>query len=180
MMEIPPATLLAQHRALSTSQRQAIGRAVAKAPHVDRALLEALMSRETNMRNITGDGGHGRGIVQADDRFQEAFLRSVKGCDSGTNDPKYRSAWPKGLVPTIAAGAIFATRTLEANVGECIREGVHDGDRLFVAVAGYNRGLHGAILAYKQGGGRAADAGTANGNYATDVLERAAYLRKHT
>jgi hypothetical protein len=131
------------------------------------------------MRNITGDGGHGRGIVQADDRYQEAFLRGTKGCRSGESTPIYESAWPKGRVPTIGAGAAFAVRTLEANVAECKREGVHDGDRLFVAVAGYNRGLHGAIMAYKQGGRHKAEAGTANGNYATDVLERAAYLRKH-
>jgi hypothetical protein len=71
-------------------------------------------------------------------------------------------------------------RVIEANVGECIREGIPDGERLFVAVAAYNRGLHGAIMAYKQGGRRRVDAVTANGNYATDVLERAAYLRSHT
>jgi hypothetical protein len=179
-VNISGADLLREHRALSGPARQAMGRAAAKSPHVDRALVEALASRETNMRNITGDGGHGRGMFQADDRYQEHFLRSVKGCDNGTSTPSHKSAWPKGLVPTISAGAIFAVRTLEANVAECIRAGVHDGDRLFVAVAGYNRGLHGAITAYKQGGRRKADAGTANGNYAADVLERAAYLRSHT
>jgi hypothetical protein len=68
--------LLRQHEALSGPARQAMGRAAAKAPHVDRALVEALASRETNMRNIVGDGGHGRGMFQADDRYQEAWLRS--------------------------------------------------------------------------------------------------------
>jgi hypothetical protein len=179
-MQISSADLLRQHEGLSGPARQAIGRAAAKAPHVDRALVEALASRETNMRNITGDGGHGRGMWQADDRWQEVWLRSVRGCENGTSTPSHPNAWPKGLVPTISAGAMFAVRTLEANVGECVREGVRDGDRLFVAVAAYNRGLHGAITAYKQGGRRRVDAVTANGNYATDVLERAAYLRSHT
>lgn len=178
-MEIATTQLLRQYRELSGPARQALGRAAAKGVHVDKALLAAMASRETNMRNITGDGGHGRGMWQADDRYQEAFLRSVPGCDDGTSTPSHPSAWPKGLVPTISAGAMFAVRTIEANIAECKREGVHDGDRLFVAVAGYNRGLHGAITAYKQGGRRRVDAGTANGNYATDVLERAAYLRKH-
>jgi hypothetical protein len=179
-MNISTHDLLRQHEALSGPARQAMGRAAAKAPHVDRALVEALASRETNMRNIVGDGGHGRGMFQADDRYQEAWLRSVKGCDNGTSTPTHKSAWPKGLVPTISAGAMFAVRVIEANVGECIREGIPDGERLFVAVAAYNRGLHGAIMAYKQGGRRRVDAVTANGNYATDVLERAAYLRSHT
>lgn len=179
-MNIAASVLLRQHGTLSLKARTAIGRAASKAPHVDRALLEALMSRETNMRNITGDGGHGRGIVQADDRYQEAFLRSTRGCETGTSTPTHPSAWPKGLVPTISAGAAFAVRTLEANVAECKREGVHEGDRLFVAVAAYNRGLHGAISAYKRGGRAEADRGTAHGDYAADVLGRAAYIREHT
>jgi hypothetical protein len=31
-------------------------------------ILMAIASRETNMRNIIGDGGHGYGIMQIDDR----------------------------------------------------------------------------------------------------------------
>jgi soluble lytic murein transglycosylase-like protein len=31
-------------------------------------VLLAIASRETNMRNIIGDGGHGYGIMQIDDR----------------------------------------------------------------------------------------------------------------
>jgi hypothetical protein len=177
-MNITAAQLRKQHESLSPAAKRAITVAVRPAPHVDRALLEALMSRETNMRNVIGDGGHGRGIVQADDRYQEAWLRSVKGCRNGESTPVYDTAWPKGRVPTISAGAKFAVQTLEANVAEAKREGVRDGDRLFVAVAGYNRGLHGAIGAYKQGGRRAVDAGTAHGDYATDVLDRAETLRK--
>lgn len=32
-------------------------------------LLHAVGSRETNLRNIIGDGGHGHGVFQLDDRF---------------------------------------------------------------------------------------------------------------
>lgn len=33
------------------------------------ALLYAVASRETNMRNVVGDGGHGHGVFQLDDRY---------------------------------------------------------------------------------------------------------------
>lgn len=33
------------------------------------ALLYAVGSRETNLRNVVGDGGHGHGVFQLDDRF---------------------------------------------------------------------------------------------------------------
>jgi hypothetical protein len=40
---------------------------------------EILISRETNMRNIIGDGGHGYGIMQIDDRsFPGNPLRSTE------------------------------------------------------------------------------------------------------
>lgn len=32
-------------------------------------LLHAVGSRETNLRNVVGDGGHGHGVFQLDDRF---------------------------------------------------------------------------------------------------------------
>ena len=34
-------------------------------------LLHAVASRETNMRNIRGDGGHGHGVFQLDDRWHQ-------------------------------------------------------------------------------------------------------------
>ena len=36
-------------------------------------LMLAIASRETNMRNINGDGGHGRGVFQIDDRYHQGF-----------------------------------------------------------------------------------------------------------
>ncbi len=36
----------------------------------------AIASRETNMRNIVGDGGHGYGIMQIDDRSYPDWCHS--------------------------------------------------------------------------------------------------------
>lgn len=178
VVRVTPADLRHEHNNLSTAALAAINRAAAPAPHVDAAMLMALASRETNMRNVVGDSGHGRGMWQADDRWQEVWLKTHRGCKSGTSIPIYRDAWAKGRVLTISDGAKFATLTLEANVSACIRENVRNGDRMFVAVAAWNMGLHGALVAYKRGGRSAVDAGTTHKDYATDVFERLVYLRR--
>jgi hypothetical protein len=65
-MRIPAATLLAQYRRASRDW-----------PFIDalelhhglpRGLLYAVGSRETNLTDKTGDGGHGHGVFQLDDR----------------------------------------------------------------------------------------------------------------
>jgi hypothetical protein len=177
-VKITAATLRRQHDSLSKAAKVALHVAARPCPHVDVALLEALASRETNMKNIIGDGGHGRGMFQADDRWQEHYLRMTPGCRSGSSIPMFPTAWPKGRVPTISSGARFAARTIEANVAEAKRRGVKDGHRLHVAVDGYNCGITGAINAYQHGGLKAADEETTGGDYAPDVLERAATLRR--
>ena len=40
-------------------------------------MMLAIASRETNMRNINGDGGHGRGVFQIDDRYHQGFRASA-------------------------------------------------------------------------------------------------------
>lgn len=178
-MLITRTALHAQAKRLSPPARIAIAAAARPCAHVDVALLKALMSRETNMQNIVGDGGHGRGGWQLDDRFREHELRTMRGCRSGSSIPVFPSAFPKGRVPTISAGAKFAARTIEANIAECKRRGVKDGHRLSVAISGYNAGITGAIDAYMRHGKTpsAADTATTGGNYAADVLERARALR---
>jgi hypothetical protein len=154
-VKITSADLLRQRSALSPAARLAIRRSVRKAPHVDVALAQAVASRETGMRNIVGDGGHGRGMMQIDDRSHG------------------------GRVPTISAGLGYAVALLESNVAECMRRGVHEGHRTAVAVSGYNAGITGAINSYMAHGSTpsAADRATTGGDYAADVLERARVLR---
>ena len=40
-------------------------------PH---GMLLAIASRETGCRNVVGDGGHGRGVFQIDDRWHRDWL----------------------------------------------------------------------------------------------------------
>jgi hypothetical protein len=141
--------------------------------HVDLDMLEALGSRETNLENITGDGGHGRGFVQQDDRFQQDFLHSHKGCANGTNKPIYASALPKGRVPTIFAGSVQAIRIIEANIAYAKEIGVPNGKRMHFALAAYNAGLGGATRGWKEGD---VDKYTAGGDYGIDVIQRRAAL----
>ena len=42
-------------------------------------LMLAVASRETHMKNIRGDGGHGRGVFQIDDRWHPAWLARHAG-----------------------------------------------------------------------------------------------------
>lgn len=167
--------LRSQWNGLSSSARRAIYRAAKGRAHVDAALIAATLSRETNMKNIVGDGGHGRGIGQQDDRWLPDFLASVRGCRSGSSVPIFRSALPKGRVPTISAGVNKVASVLEGNIVEAKRQNVPAGHRTHVGVAGYNEGIGGAIHAYKTHGNP--DVGTTGRDYGADVLERARILR---
>jgi hypothetical protein len=175
-MNITSDTLTRQYKALTFGKRRALRKAAARSPHVDYPLLCAIASRETNMRNIVGDGGHGRGVFQQDDRFQQPFLSATRGCRNGSSIPIYRSALPKGRVPTITAGARRCVNIIEGNIREAERQGVPDGHRLHVALSAYNAGMGGAMKGWRAS--RNPDAETAGGNYGKDVLERAAVLRR--
>jgi hypothetical protein len=59
-------------------------REIGEREQIDPALLVAMAHRETGMRNIVGDSGHGRGIMQIDDRFHADWLKQHKGCASGS------------------------------------------------------------------------------------------------
>ena len=54
-------------------------------------LLLAIASRETNMQDIVGDGGHGRGLFQIDDRFHGDWLAKNGARGAGTT-PRVSSA----------------------------------------------------------------------------------------
>ena len=69
---------------------------------VDPALLAALAAQETGGpgsnggRNIVGDGGHGRGLFQIDDRWH-AFARTAAAMDPGQN-ADYAAGMISGLL----------------------------------------------------------------------------------
>lgn len=113
-------------------------------------LLYALGSRETNLHNVIGDGGHGRGIWQRDDR-------SFDIPDDYLQTPMKQAYDAASLLMGhfVYFGAV--TATAQPNALTC-------------AVAAYNAGRGGVRKAL--GAGKSADSVTTGGDYAVDVLER--------
>ncbi len=110
------------------------------------------MSRETNGRNIVGDGGHGRGLMQIDDRTWGSWLRTHKG----------------GLDPrsNIMKGASILRQNLNYFKGKIAASKVRRA-----AIAAYNAGPGNVLSALRRG--RSADSVTTGGNYSRDVIARA-------
>ncbi len=140
------------------------------ARHVHLPLALAIGSRETNLQNIVGDAGHGRGVFQQDDRFQQVFLRSTPGCIDGTYQVVFPSALESGRVPTLTAGLLRMTEIIVSNFNFATSHGVPKGHRLRFAVAAYNAGPGGALSGFQQHGD--ADRFTAGGDYSADVFAR--------
>jgi hypothetical protein len=144
------------------------------------ALVLAMGSRETNLENIVGDGGHGRGWLQIDDRFFATWLSRHAGCRSGTWRPRFASALPGGRVPTLTHSTLQAIEILHGNVAFAASRKVPPGERMRFAIAAYNAGAGNAIHALSAGD---VDAKTAHGDYSADVLARrdvvARYLKRH-
>lgn len=134
------------------------------------ALVLALGSRETDLRNIVGDQGHGRGWLQIDDRFHPGFLSTHRGCSSGSFTAKFASALPKGRVPTLTAATLFAVQLLRGNMQFARQHGVPKAQVLPFAVAAYNAGAGGALDGFRAG---KVDLKTTGKNYSADVLARA-------
>lgn len=111
----------------------------AKAHGVDVFLLAAIMDREScGGRTLTpegptgtGDNGHGRGLMQIDDRSHEEFIEQVLP----TGKPAWQDAWTN-----IAMGAQILAHALERfkNFPDC-------PDPEIAAVAAYNAG-EGVVL----------------------------------
>src|SRR3954451_14683635 len=76
---------LAQQVALARSRGwlQPIARAE-KRHKLPQGMLLAIASRETNMQDIVGDAGHGRGLFQIDDRFHGDWLAKHGARGAGT------------------------------------------------------------------------------------------------
>jgi hypothetical protein len=119
-------------------------------------LLLAIASRETHCRNVVGDGGHGRGYFQIDDRSHQAFLRR-------------HGALGAGGIPPVREAALYAAQIVADNLRSARKGGVRDRDVLHVALAGYNAGPGNALNCYREGD---CDSKTAHGNYGRDVLNR--------
>jgi len=124
-------------------------------------LLLAIASRETNMQDICGDSGHGRGLFQIDDRFHGDFLTRC-------------GAHAAGATPPIAEAAEYAANLLAANRAFGSSKGISGDALIKFMVSAYNAGPGNALTGH-QGGD--SDARTTGHDYGRDVLERLASIR---
>lgn len=168
-----------QLAALGRSRVKAAKRDLAKSghhPHVDLALVLAIASRETGMRNIAGDGGHGRGFVQVDDRYHAHLLATVRGCRSGSWRPVFGSALASGRVPTMKTGVTVLVGLIEAGVQAAAQAGVPFGKRVHFACAAFNAGAGGARQGWLLHGDP--DAFATGRDYGSDVQRRRAVIAR--
>jgi len=140
--------------------------------HIAPAVLMAIASRETNMRNIVGDGGHGYGVMQIDDRSFPDW------CHSG--------AWGQPAASIDKGAEVLAGKCLQISHGvgqrlsvggrQFVGKGFNERDpsavpMILVAIACYNAGLW---PYYSYSLGEPIDAYTTGKNYSTDVWARKA------
>lgn len=181
-MRITQAQLESQLDSFGPDKIRIVGELAHQGPPdgVGPALLLAMGSRETNLANIVGDGGHGRGWLQIDDRFFATWLSRHAGCASGTWRPQFASALPRGRVPTLTHSTLQAIEILHGNVAFAASRKLPANERMRFAVAAYNSGAGNAIHAFGAGD---VDAHTAHGDYSADVFQRrdvvARYLKRH-
>lgn len=111
-------------------------------------LLAAVGSRETNLTNEVGDGGHGHGVWQLDDRSHPI---------------------PAGFDADVHAQAVQAAAMLRALAGQF-------SGRWDAVLAAYNAGA--GTATYNLANGLNIDTGTAGGDYSADTLARMHYLQQ--
>lgn len=134
---------------------------VAREQGLDPLLIAAIGQQESRWGQAlsppgpggTGDGGHGRGIMQIDDRSWGDWLSSNDWTDPYSN---------------VSKGA----RILNANISYFSSKGLMDSDLIAAAVAAYNTGA--GNVSKSLAAGRSVDATTANGSYSSSVLSRLA------
>jgi soluble lytic murein transglycosylase-like protein len=111
--------------------------AAARRFHIPPEVLFGVMMRESNGQNIRGDGGHGRGLMQIDDRSHGAWLSS----HNGGMDP----------ASNIMHGAEILRSSIDAFGGDIAK-----------GLAAYNAGVGGVQSALRAG--RSADSATTGGD----------------
>ncbi len=127
-----------------------------KAARLPAALLLAVASQETDMNDVVGDGGHGRGLFQIDDRSHRDFLARSGAAGAGGKPP-------------VQVAARYAADLLRWNWDFGERSGVPERDRLHFALSAYNAGGGGALAGYREGD---SDKRTTGGDYGRSVLAR--------
>ncbi len=153
---------LAQQVALARSRGWLPPIARAEKRHkLPQGMLLAIASRETNMQDIVGDGGHGRGLFQIDDRFHGDWLRKHGAPGAGTT-------------PRIKDAADYAAAMLASNLAYGQKKKVGEDQQVRFAASAYNAGCGGAFTGFQSGN---CDLKTTGGDYGADVLERLAAIQ---
>jgi hypothetical protein len=162
---------------LRTAHRNGHGHAL------DLSLTFAVASRETGIRNILGDLGHGRGTWQSDDRWETRALARVPGCQPGHFKPcgHHHSALKAGHVPGLRNGFLLFLRAWDEHYGFGVTFGrlhgiPHPHDRIAFALASYNGGPGNALISLRDGD---VDLRTANRDYSADTLARRRVLHRY-
>jgi hypothetical protein len=121
----------------------------------------AVASRETNLQNILGDGGHGVGVIQID--VQHEIARAAKATGTWRTKPE----------PLIDFGCrMLANRRRQA---EAAFPNFTPAQHLKVAASGYNTGFTRAKLGSEKGD---SDIYTTGHDYGRDVMSRSEVFRK--
>jgi hypothetical protein len=127
-----------------------------------RGFLLALASQETDMNDVVGDSGHGRGLFQIDDRWHKDFLAE-------------HGAGGRGRTPPPREAARYAARLIRGNLDFGRRNDVRKADLLKFAASAYNAGPTGALRGYQAGD---SDLNTTGRDYGTAVLRRFAIFEE--
>ncbi|MGB3512538.1 MAG: SH3 domain-containing protein [Microcoleaceae cyanobacterium] len=150
----------------STSYKPYIEEVAAQYDWLTPSVIAGIGSRESAWGVIlsppgpsgTGDGGHGRGLMQIDDRFHSEFINS--------------GLW-KDPFENIEYGAkvLFESRNYIKNNTNL----VENSDLLRAAIAGYNTGPADVVAAINDG--LDVDISTTGDDYSWDVLNRASWFQ---
>jgi Bacterial SH3 domain/Transglycosylase SLT domain len=161
----PKSTLYSEHLDAANPYKTAITRAAANYSWLKPSILAAIGSRESGWglfldSNGTGDGGHGRGIMQIDDRYHQAFINNNNWRDPGVNIK-------------------YATDNVLAEYYDYLSRNtsLRGFDLLRGAIASYNAGPGNVVDAVKSG--LDVDAYTTGEDYSWDVIQRAGWFQEN-
>ena len=120
------------------------------------AYVLAVASRETNIKNILGDGGHGVGVIQIDTRYHD-IARRMKDDDNWRTQPEVLIRYGVKMLQDNVQWAAKRWPTLTYR------------QHLKIAASAYNSGRGGAQRGVAVSD---CDAFTTGKDYGEDVLER--------
>jgi hypothetical protein len=140
----------------------------------DVSVLLGIASRESNIQQILGDGGHGHGIMQIDDRFYSDFINSGAWKQPDANIREGATILENTLKTISASQGKMLTITISNKKINFIGKPLNQQELLQTAIAGYNAG--GRAYYYMSLSGNP-DIPTTGGNYSKDVLDRASIFK---